>query len=98
MVIMIYAFWRRGCNSDRPWLRWWANGLYAIADAIVCAIVCWGLLLLQAQLIKAGLLACFSENFLIWECRSVYSYENDSWKAFICPYMGFCVGLQQKLL
>lgn len=52
MVIMIYALWRRDRNSDRPWLRRWANGLYATADAIVC----WGLLLVQAQLIKACLL------------------------------------------
>lgn len=52
------------------------------ADAVVCR----GLLFLQAQLIKV---ACFSENFLIWERWTVYSYENASWNVslnifFLC--------------
>lgn len=51
MVTVIYALWRRGSDSDRPWLRWWANGQNATADAVVG----WDLLSLQAHL---GVLEC----------------------------------------
>lgn len=67
------------------------SGLDATADAAVCWVCC------HCSLTCLRL-PCSGENSLMWGSQAVYPYENNSWKAVICPEVLFLRCLQQKLL
>lgn len=55
-----------------------SGGGSATADATVCWVCCYCSL-------SYFRLPCLGENSLMWGTQTVYAYESNSWKGWICP-------------